>query len=196
MKLSPAGVKLSKFTKLSLVAGGVLFFAWLGLTLLSGDGPKKSGPARVDDSACPDCGRPLTRQAKTTGECPFCKMEDPTMQKKKARLSGGGGLPFSSRWIAVGIVVTFVLLLVANVAVFVRTALTRKTPGDDLLHMNCRKCDRRVRYRLRQAGALARCPSCLSLIRFPELPEKKTPWSIVKGWLTIPRKKRVRQDSA
>lgn len=194
MKLAFKGVELSKFTKISLGATGVLGLAWLALTLFTGEEPKKSAAARVDPSQCPDCGRPLTREAKTTGVCPFCKMEDPTMQKKKARTAGSTG-GINSRSVAVGIVSAFVLLLVANVAVIVRAKLAKK-PDDSLYYMNCRKCDRRVRYRERQAGVLARCPNCLALIKFPELPVKKSRWSVVKSWLTIPRKKTVQKESA
>ena len=194
MKLSLAGVKLSGFTKLSLGAGGVLCVALLGLTLFARDAPTKTGPARADDSTCPDCGRPLTSQAKATGECLFCKMEDPTMQKKKKRLAGGGGT-FQSGKLAVGMVAAFATLLLANVVVFIRGRWMQKKTGDELHYMNCHKCDRRVRYRVRQVGVLARCPSCLTLIRFPELQVEKGRWSVVKGWLRRSRTK-APKDSA
>ena len=188
MKLSLAKIELSSLTKYALIALGMGLALWLGLTLLSGDS-KKTAAARTDKTRCADCGLPLSKSAQQTGECPYCAMKS----GGKAKQSGGGSVA-SGRAVPITMIGLFVVMLGTHLY-----ALYRKRPSaveETLFHMNCRKCDRRVRYREKQVGVLARCPNCRALIRFPEIPEKaKGSWGVVKGWLTI-RRKKVQRDSA
>lgn len=189
MKLPLKKVELSSVTKYSLIALGAGLVFWLGLSFFSGD-PKKTAAVRTDKTRCADCGLPLSKSAQDSGECPYCAMKNGGKAKKTASGSGTPG-----RTIPIVMISLFVVLSVIHLFVLYRK---RASVVEELVfNMNCRKCDRKVRYRERQVGALATCPGCRCMIRFPEAPEKaKGRWGIVKSWFVLSHKKKVEKDSA
>jgi predicted Zn-ribbon and HTH transcriptional regulator len=164
-------MKMTRMTWIALGGLGVALVAWAAVALLSDVGTR-TGPAVTDNTHCPECGRELPRTVRDAGgECPYCKM-----QGKSVTVGKGRGGPSALRGPAVplvflGIVTALVLI---HVAFLVRQRL-RGRQEEVLYHTNCRKCMRKLRYRPRQIGQLARCPICRTLIRFPEPEEAARP---------------------
>ena len=174
MRLSLKELRLSRFTTGAMVVVGVAAVFWLGL-LLSGalDSPKHLGERKkVDPNRCPHCDHALTPYARELGQCLFCKGDLPGKESASSPRSTG---------IAVTLVSLFLVLLAVNVAFLVRRMRGKKPQEEEVHHLYCRKCGRKIRYRTGQAGQLARCPMCRQLVRFPEPPApEKRPWW--RGW--------------
>src|SRR5262245_26413237 len=165
MKFSLKGVKPTRFTGIALIVLGALLLVWVVLTLATGMQSTRSGPAKIDPNHCPDCGREYSRQAMGTKECSYCKLLEQSGEAKPRRKAGswGGGTT-----IPIVLVCSIVLIAVVHLTLAVRARLN-KAVEEVLYYTNCRKCDRRLRYRERQAGHYARCPICKTVLRFPEL---------------------------
>jgi hypothetical protein len=167
-------MKMTRLTRIGMAALGVGLLAWVGLMLLT-TGDTKTGPAVVDEGKCPECGRDLPRSVRDAGgECPFCKLEGKSVDVGKARagpsLLRGPTIPF-----AVG--GAFVLLLLVH-AVFLVRHRAGSQKEEVIYYINCRKCGRRLRYRERQAGRIAKCPLCQTVVLFPkpqEVPRGRWP---------------------
>src|SRR5579884_3449414 len=98
-------MKNSQVTKIGMIAVGVLFVAWLILTLATSDrGGRQTESAIKDDNRCPDCGRELPKGA--LGECPYCKLDEGG-RKKNARNTSLAASPV----IPIILVCVFCLLL-------------------------------------------------------------------------------------
>jgi DNA-directed RNA polymerase subunit RPC12/RpoP len=167
VKLSLKDLKLSAVTRWGMVATGAMLLVWLGLTLFA-SGDTRSGPATMDRGKCPSCGRPLSRQAQMSGECPYCAMEE----GGKSKRTQGKDAPGTT----IPTVLISVLVVLAGVHLF---SLYRRRPAaveEALYYHNCHKCGRKLRYRERQVGNLARCPMCHQLLRFPPIPPRPRPW--------------------
>jgi predicted RNA-binding Zn-ribbon protein involved in translation (DUF1610 family) len=178
-------MKLSRFTKIGMAAVGVLFLAWLALTLLSGNVTQKSGPAVADEKHCPRCGRELPRWAWGTDQCPYCQLEE----KDGGAASGSPRPRFRSAApsavIPTLLVVAFAALLTVHLVMLVRTRVVVKTE-EVLYHLNCPKCGRKLRYRVSQAGRLGQCPLCRRPVIFPRV-EGPAPsgWAKMRRWLRM-----------
>jgi hypothetical protein len=178
MKSSLGRMQLSRFTRVGLVAVGVMLVGWVALKLVVSGSGTRTGPAKVDPTRCPNCGRPLPGYAQVTGECPYCQIEQGGGRKTKAR----GSAVTSSTTLPAVLGCAFVLLLALHVGLLLRSRVGRG--GEEVCYFtNCRKCGRKLRYRDHQVGHLARCPLCRDLVRFPEPPGKAGGlWWKVKGW--------------
>jgi hypothetical protein len=72
--------------------------------------------------------------------------------------------------------IVIVLLLGAVVgAVLFLWLRSRPVVEEPLFHFNCPHCQRRLRYRRRQAGHQGACPRCRQTLHFPVNPEKASP---------------------
>jgi ribosomal protein L37AE/L43A len=166
-------MKMTRWTKVGMAALGAGLVVWVALMLLSG-GDTKLAPGKSDDEKhCPECGRELPRRIQEAGgECPFCKMEGKTVLV-------GRGAPKNSVWrgpaIPIAIASAFGLLLVVNLVFVVRNRRAANKE-EELYYVNCRKCRRRLRYRERQAGQVAKCPACRAMILFPKLDAPRPRW--------------------
>jgi predicted Zn-ribbon and HTH transcriptional regulator len=185
MKLSLKGLKVTGVTKIGLIALAVAFVLWLVLTYAF-DAPTKLA-GKVDPNACPDCGNFLTQKERDRGECPYCKAKgkggDLTKRDTTAK-QASRVVP----WVLIG---GFVLLLAVHVG-FVVKGWVGKGKDEVLYHLNCRKCDRKIRYRQGQIDHFAQCPRCRAWVRFPAppAPKRKNLWVQLKGWLTPRRAKK------
>ena len=174
--------KLSRFTKFGMAGLGALFLAWLGLVLFADTESKRTEAIVKDEQSCPTCGRPLTRAAIENNVCPYCLLEqgpDKAKIRKPSSFAASKGVP-------IAIVCIFALLLVANIALSMRGRFSRGKE-ETFFHYKCPKCSRRLRYRQRQIGRLARCPLCERPIVFPRptnMPE--TRWKRFRRWLHLP----------
>ena len=158
-------MKLTRVTTIGMIALGVLFLAWLVLTLAFSDTPSRTAPAATDDRHCPRCGRELPRGA-GPDDCPYCQMEAASQGKTLKPL--GSRRPISPT-IPVTIGTVFCILLGIHVYLAVRSRLGQKP--EVLYHLRCPKCERKIRYRASQAGRFAQCPLCKKPLIFPKLPE-------------------------
>jgi hypothetical protein len=120
-----------------------------------------------------------------SGVCPYCTINNGGVPKKKVE---SGVLTSPIIPIVLGSI--FGILATINVVVIVRSRMNAN-PEEVFYHINCRKCDRKVRYRDRQINQFARCPACKTLMRFPEPPPQPTRWQRVKSWLTPQKKKKT-----
>jgi hypothetical protein len=157
-------MKMTRMTTIILIALGVVLLAWVGLTLLT-NADTKSAPAAADDRHCPECGRELPKAVRDSGgDCPFCKAQGKTVNVAQRRAGSpilrGPAVPAA----LVGVVLA---LLLVHMAFLVRNRV-RGRREEVIYHTNCRKCMRKLRYRDGQAGQLAKCPVCRTLIRFPQ----------------------------
>jgi uncharacterized paraquat-inducible protein A len=187
MKLSLSKLSFSRWTKISLIVVGVLLVGWVGV-MLSGvlDPPKSTRLQQTDPNRCPHCNHPLTAYAKQQGVCLFCKGDLPG---KETPGRGGGAIS----GVLIGL---FVVLLLTNVILFVRSRMRMKKEDEDYYHTYCKKCGRKVRFREQQCGQIAKCPTCRQLMRFPEAPDKRPGvWGRMKGWLTVKGRKKVNQTA-
>jgi hypothetical protein len=158
-------MKLTRMTWIALAALGVCLLAWLALALLSSSADTKSGPAAVDDRHCPECGRELPRTVRDSGgDCPFCKAEGKTVNVAQKR---AGKSVLRGPAIPTVLVGAVIALLLVHVFFLLRNR-ARDRHEEVLYYTNCRKCQRKLRYRERQIGQLAKCPLCHTLIRFPQ----------------------------
>lgn len=175
------GTNLSRFTKISLLVSGVLLVAWLCLTLFADSPSKKTDAIVKDETRCPNCGRPLPRNAIRIKECPYCLIERGPEAAKFGENNSqprGKAIPF----VLIGLVA---LLLIANVAIALHARM-RQQKIEALFHYVCPKCSRRLRYRETQIGRLARCPLCERPIVFPKPATlAETRWSRLRRWLHI-----------
>ncbi len=165
-------MKMTRYTTIGLIALGVALAAWL-LVMFVFAPEAKLAPGAADDSHCPECGHALPgRLAETGGECPFCKMQGKTVPVGRGRRSAARGPAVP---LALGGLIG--ALLVVHGVFLVRQRMAARQQHEDLYYVNCRKCDRRLRYRERQVGQLAKCPACRTVIMFPKLPEApKSVW--------------------
>jgi hypothetical protein len=173
--------QLSRFTKFGMVGLGVLFLAWIGLTFFAESESKRTEAIVKDEKRCPTCNRRLSQAAIERNVCPYCLLEH---GEEAAKIRKGGSLA-TSKVIPIAIVGVFVLLLVANVVVAMRGRL-KQGKEEVFFHYNCPKCRRKLRYRERQIGSLARCPLCERPIVFPKpaaWPE--TRWTKLRRWLHL-----------
>jgi hypothetical protein len=71
---------------------------------------------------------------------------------------------------SIGIVlcVLTAILALANIVAWWR--MRPKQQQEPLYHFNCPKCNRRLRYRARQAGNPGMCPRCRDRWTFPPIP--------------------------
>jgi ribosomal protein L37AE/L43A len=174
-------LKLSRANKIAMIAVGALLVVWLGLTLFSASVSDKAGPGKVDDSVCPDCGRKWTsKAAQASGECNFCRAEKGAAyvpKKQRDSWTNSPTIPFT-------LLGLFVLLLAVHVGLLVRSRV--KVPTEQALyHVNCGKCGRKLRYREKQIGHLARCPLCQKPLRFPSPPTapRVSPWRKIRDFV-------------
>jgi hypothetical protein len=173
--------KLSRFTIFGMVGLGVLFLAWIGLTFFAESESKRTEAIVKDEKRCPTCNRPLTQGAIERNVCPFCLLEQ---GEEAAKIRKDRSFA-SSKAIPITLASVLVLLLVANIAVAMRGRL-KQAKEEIYFHYNCPKCRRRLRYRERQIGSLARCPLCERPIVFPKpaaWPE--TRWTKLRRWLHL-----------
>jgi hypothetical protein len=179
-------MKLSLFTKIGMAAVGVLFLAWLTLTLLNRNGSDRTGPAVVDEKHCPRCGRELPKWAWGTDQCPYCQLEDraggPASGSPRPRFRSG----VSSPVIPTLLIVTFAGLLTVHLVMLVRSRVVTKTE-EVLYHLSCPKCSRKLRYRASQAGKLGQCPVCRRPVIFPRAADGRAPggWARMRRWLRM-----------
>jgi hypothetical protein len=166
-------MRTTRVTKLGMAALAAGLLAWVVLMLLTG-GETKTGAVQ-DDRHCPKCGRDLPRAVQESGgECPFCKAEGRNVAAGHG--SGGGAALLRGPAVPAALVCAFVALLLVH-AVFLVRHRAGAGREEEIYYVNCRKCERRLRYRKRQAGHLAKCPACLTVIVFPRLSEApKSPW--------------------
>jgi hypothetical protein len=186
MKLSLKQLPFSRWTKVGLIVVGVLLVGWVGV-ILSGvlDPPKSTRPKQTDPNRCPTCNSPLTAYAKAQGRCLFCKAELPGADKPSV---------FGRRVVPGVLIGLFVVLLTANVVMFVRSLRRGRKVEEDYFVTHCRKCGRKVRFREQQCGQIVKCPTCRQLMRFPEAPEKPPGvWTRMRGWLSLKGQKKVKQ---
>ena len=185
MKWTLKNLGFSRYTRIGLIVIAVALVVWLGLLVGGVFEPKKLGVKQVDPNRCPHCNHALTAYAKQTGECLFCKGELPG--KDKGSVVGNRVVP----GVLIGL---FVVLLTINIVMFIRSRI--RAPGEEFFYQtNCRKCGRKVRFRERQCGQIAKCPICRQLMRFPEAPEKPPgPWTRMKGWFSASRRKKVNRE--
>jgi predicted Zn-ribbon and HTH transcriptional regulator len=159
-------MKTTRLTRIGLAVMGVLLLASLALMVFSKSGSNRLEANRPNDGRhCPDCGRELSKEALVTGVCPYCKAEEAAEGDAPKKKRGKGSLA-SSPLIPAAIFGAFFLLLVVHLVIVARTRL-HWTKEELLFYTNCRKCTRKLRYRERQVGHLARCPICRTPIVFP-----------------------------
>jgi Zn finger protein HypA/HybF involved in hydrogenase expression len=157
-------MKMTRLTKIGLGALAVGLAAWVVLTLATND-ETRIGPA-ADGQHCPECGQELPKGFRGSGsECPYCKASGKSTIVGRGRADGGSGLRGPA--IPLAIVGAAVVLLLVHVVFLVRNR-ARGQQEEVLFYTNCRKCLRKLRYRERQVGQLAKCPLCHTVIRFPE----------------------------
>jgi ribosomal protein L37E len=188
MKLDLKNLKLSGASKYGLILVGGALVLYILLQFLGAEPPKKIASKEAkDDKNCPNpnCRLPLNNASRAAGKCAACGQPLASERDTSAGVI--------AKWIPVVLVTTFCILLVVNAVFLVRNFLN-KGKGDDYLHINCRKCERKIRYRLSQSGQLARCPNpkCKVLVRFPEAEKPPTRWSRMRTWLAsrLPKKKK------
>jgi hypothetical protein len=164
-------MKMTRMIWIALIGLGVAFAAWAAVSLLSGVGTK-TGPAVTDNTHCPECGHELPRTVRDAGgECPYCKMQGKSVSVGKGRAGPSALRGPAVPLVFLGIVTVLLLIHVA----FLVWHRVRDRQEDILYYTNCRKCMRKLRYRPRQIGQLAKCPICRTLIRFPEPEEAARP---------------------
>jgi hypothetical protein len=164
-------MKMTRITKLGMAALGAALLAWLGLMLFS-DSPTKLAADVTDDTRCPVCGRELPAAVQQAGgDCPFCKADGKSVDVRRARASASG-----SAWrgpaIPTLLVAALVLLLVVH-GVFLVRHRARAAKEDVVYIVSCKKCGRRLRYRERQGGQIAKCPLCQTIILFPKFQDER-----------------------
>lgn len=158
-------MKLSQYTKVGMVAAGLLLVVWIGLVIFRDNSAKKVGPAKEDVTHCPDCGMLLNK----AGECPKCLAEEGMEAYRAKRANKGMANSPVLAYLVGGV---FVVL----VTVYLLTVLRRwygRDKEEDLYYVHCRKCGRKLRFRERQIGHVGRCPLCQTPVRFPH-PEEQT----------------------
>ncbi len=171
MKESLKGLSASRWTRITLTVMGVVMVLGLG-AFLTGvfDPPQRLGEKKVDPNRCPECNMALSRYARDKGECLFCHANLPGKSRDLARQGQG-------KVLALILIVLCSLLLLVNAVFFFRGRARKRALDEELYHLRCRKCDRKIRYRTGQAGQFARCPQCRQMLRFPELArDNKRPW--------------------
>jgi hypothetical protein len=163
---------MTRWTKVGMAALGVGLVVWVVLLLTTG-GETKLASGTTDAKHCPECGRELPRNVQESGgECPYCKMEGKSVEVGKRR---GGSSALRGPAIPIVLVVLLGLLLLVH-GVFLVRQRAAAHKEEELYYVNCRKCDRRLRYRKHQGGQLARCPVCRTLILFPKLEAPRPRW--------------------
>jgi hypothetical protein len=186
MKVSLKNIKFSRLTWIGMILVGIVAAGWLVILMTGVLEPKRIGEKQVDPNRCPHCNHPLTRYVKESGTCLYCKGDLPGKEK---------GPGTGSKAIAVSLVSLFVVLLVTNVAMLIRS-LKRAKVEEEYFVTNCKKCSRKVRFRESQCGQIAKCPTCKQLMRFPEAPEKpRGVWTRMTGWLIPRSRKKVKQPA-
>ena len=166
-------MKMTRITKIGMAALAVGLLAWVVLTLFT-SGDTRTEAAKLDNGRCPECGQELPQAVKEFGgECPFCKLNGKSVEVGRAR---AGTSIFRGPAIPTTLVVCFVLLVLVHAVFLVRQRAAANKEDEDYYLVNCRKCGRRLRYRERQVGQLAKCPMCRTVIMFPKLPESESRW--------------------
>ena len=155
-------MKMTRVTRFVLIALAVSLAAWVVLTLVTNSPTEIRAPE--NPAQCPECGMALPKEVREGGgECPYCKaLGKATVigQRKGPDVLRGPTVP-------IALLATAGLLLLVHLVFLVRNR-ARGQREEVLYYMNCRKCLRKIRYRERQVGQLAKCPLCHALIRFPE----------------------------
>lgn len=167
-------MNLSAWTKWGMALVGVILLAWCGLMLFAGGGEKKTRAVTTDSSHCPDCGRPLPKSAKVSGECPYCAVQGPN---KKSKAAGGVASPV----IPIALAAIEGLLLAAHAVVRLRRSGQQSDEPE--YFYGCPKCGRKLRYRQRQIGRTGKCPLCRRVFLFPrplEETESKSAFNAVR----------------
>jgi hypothetical protein len=168
----------SRLTKIGLAVLAVVMVVWLVLTLYASGGKSKTASAAVDDKHCPKCGMPLPRGG-TAKECPYCFLENQQSGGKGAKLARGSG-------IVVPIVVISLIVLLVGANVFVKLRARWKEQRDENYYIHeCRKCSRKIRFRVHQFGTAALCPLCKRPFIFPKLDVDRSRWLRMKQWLNL-----------
>jgi hypothetical protein len=172
-------MKPTRITTIGLAVLGFALVAWLVLTVITYSREKKSGPVAKDDKHCPVCGRELPLASRTSGECPFCKVEEAANGGQGKRL---GRNPAANPIVPVLLLSTFCVLLGVHVWLALRKRSWRNK--EEILYItSCTKCGRRVRYRPNQIGRAALCPLCRKPLIFPQPePEPKRLWQLITKW--------------
>jgi hypothetical protein len=174
-------MRSSRFTRIGMVAVGVLLLVWV-VVLFATRETTRTGPAKVDRTRCPDCGKPLPPGAQLTGECPYCLIEhgkeEMEARRRQRQMSG-----LMSPVIPVILIGVFCVLLAVHLTLGVRARLTPREE-EGLHHYHCPRCGRKLRYRDRQIGQASLCPMCRRPLIFPRpLEQPKEP-----GYRTVARR--------
>lgn len=172
-------MKFTRFSKIGMGFLALMLIAWLVLTLGFSDvGDPNAVQAPSDGKHCIRCGRELPAGTDSK-DCPYCALEKAAGRKGNEPSSGRINLTFP-----VIVSSLFVILLAANILVFVRN---RKAQEKDevYFHLQCPKCSRKIRYRESQFGKAALCPLCKRPIVFPRLQLAQSPWMKMKRWLRL-----------
>jgi hypothetical protein len=157
-------MKTTRLTRIALITLGVALLAWIVLGLVFNP-ETKTASAMTDDKYCPECGHELPRGViAAITECPFCKAQGKDVKIGRAR---GDGSRLRGPVVPAVLGSAAVVLLAVHVVFLVRHR-TKVQQEETLFYINCRKCARKIRYRERQIGQIAKCPLCRTLIRFPE----------------------------
>src|SRR5262249_54186209 len=140
MKFSLKNINLTGWTRIGLSVIGVALLVWLVL-FQTGlfDPPQTVGEKKTDPNRCPHCNMPLSSHAKQKGECLFCKGVLPGGDKWSSGKAGGQGF-------AIVLLTLFCVLVIVNGVFLVRALARKKKLDEDVYHMHCHKCDRKVRY--------------------------------------------------
>ena len=165
-------IKKNRFTTIALAALAVGLLAWVVLWV-STEPPKKLTGTK-EDRLCAECKNPVPPGIlQTGGECPYC-------EAKGKHVLVGKGSNDPSIWrgpgIPIALLVMSALLLVVHAFFLVRKRLALRE--EEIYVTSCRKCSRRLRYRQKQAGQVARCPACRTVVFFPKIdpePQRRGP---------------------
>ena len=161
----------------------MLFVAWMGLTFFAESESKRTEAVVSEQKRCPTCSRPLSQTAIERNVCPYCLLEqgEEAAKIRKERSFA------TSKAIPITLVSVLALLLVANI-IFALRGRQKQVKEETYFYYWCPKCSRKLRYRERQIGSLARCPLCERPIVFPKpagMPD--TRWTKLRRFLHLPQ---------
>jgi DNA-directed RNA polymerase subunit RPC12/RpoP len=100
----------------------------------------------------------------------------------------------TSKAVPIALVSVLALLLAANI-LFALRGRRKQVKEETFFHYWCPKCGRKLRYRERQIGRLARCPLCERPIVFPKpagMPA--TRWTKLRRLLRLPEVEAKRES--
>ena len=174
-------MKLSRATKWSITALGLLLLLFLGLTIYATTGSTKTKPV-VNPNVCEYCGGQLNKNR----ECTKCIGE---LGLEKYRAKRESKYWYNSPVVATTIITLLCVLILVHIGLNWRKFAWRKK-AEAFYHVNCRKCGRKLRYRESQINRLGKCPMCQKTLHFPQpIAEPRTSiWqkiSLRKIWHTV-----------